>query len=356
VRTIPAALQTALASTPRTICWLGKFQFANGTIVRVSTSMMPIVFDDGTGDQTFSVDKGFKGGTIMSRFDGTVPDSEILAPTTISDSYDEEDVFVGTFEGMLITLWIVDYSIPDEGGVQIGPYEVAEIKYDDRGKIAAFEVRGILQKAKTIEVEELSVTCRSNLGDTRPGYCNLPLYPDDVARSTAYAVGDFVRFATAGNYGNRMFEVTTAGTTAGSAPVYDYTVANTTTDGTVVFTAREAWVRSGTVSTVTDDADFKASITEPRSVDNWFANGGILKWVTGNNAGAFNQVRAYTHSTVRIRVWDSPYFAVQVGDTFEIMPGCDKTFAMCLARFANTINFRGENLLPGRDFINGAGM
>ncbi|RUW53002.1 hypothetical protein EOA32_11000, partial [Mesorhizobium sp. M1A.F.Ca.ET.072.01.1.1] len=32
-----------------------------------------------------------------------------------------------------------------------------------------------------------------------------------------------------------------------------------------------------------------------------------------------------------------------------------KTFAMCLSRFSNTINFRGENLLPGRDFIGGAG-
>ena len=45
-----------------------------------------------------------------------------------------------------------------------------------------------------------------------------------------------------------------------------------------------------------------------------------------------------------------------MGDTFEIMPGCDKTFAMCKARFANTINFRGENLLPGSDFLNGAGL
>jgi hypothetical protein len=40
--------------------------------------------------------------------------------------------------------------------MQLGPYTVSEINYDDRGKIAVFEVRGILQRAKEITVEELS--------------------------------------------------------------------------------------------------------------------------------------------------------------------------------------------------------
>lgn len=238
--------------------------------------------------------------------------------------------------------------------MQFGPYEVSEITYDDRGKIATFEVRGILQRAKGITVEELSVSCRSDLGDQRPGFCNLPLYPDDVQRSTAYAVGDYVRVSDGGDYHNRMFQCTTAGTTAGSAPSYNYTVAATTTDGTAVFTAAEAWVRSGTVATRTDDGDFTATLTESRAVDDWFASG-ALKWTSGLNAGTYNQVRAYTSSTKRIRLWGSARWTVQVGDTFEITPGCDKTADMCKNRFSNKINFRGEDLLPGRDFLAGAG-
>jgi hypothetical protein len=354
MRSIPAAVQTALATTPHTLCWLGKFEFANGTIVRVSTSMMPIVFNDGGGDQTFAVDKGFKGAPIMARSDGSVPDTEVLAPTTISDTYDQEDVFAGIFEGMEITLWIVDYSIPEEGGINMGTYTVSEIDYDDRGKIARFEVRGITQRATQIEIEELSVTCRSNLGDPNPGMCNLPLYPDDVARSTAYAVGDYVRVPDSGDYHNRMFECTTAGTTSGSPVSYDYTVANTTTDGTAVFTAREAWVKAGEVVATSDDTDFTATITESRAVDDWFANGGFVHWVTGDNAGLTNTVRKFTASGTRIQLWDSPYYAVVAGDEFEIMPGCNKTLEMCRDRFANSINFRGEKDLPGVDFLKGA--
>jgi hypothetical protein len=82
---------------------------------------------------------------------------------------------------------------------------------------------------------------------------------------TAYALGDYVRVPDAGNYHNRMFLCTTAGTTAGSAPSYNYTVAATTTDGTAVFTAAEAWVRSGVVATRTDDGDFTATLTESRA-------------------------------------------------------------------------------------------
>jgi hypothetical protein len=359
VRSTTAGLKTAMSATPRTLGWLGKFVFADGTTVRVSGTGQNIEFDDGSGDspgsQTWTRDKSFKVSQLRDRGNGDVPDGEIVAPAAISDSYDSEDVFVGEFEGMQITLYMIDYTDPSDGSMQRGPYTVSEIDYDDRGKIASFEVRGILQRAKQVTVEELSVSCRSDLGDMRPGYCNLPLYPDDVARGTAYAAAVYVRVPNAGNYGNRMFECTTAGTTDASPVSYDYTVGNPTTDGTAVFTAREAWVRSATIATRTADDDFTLTITESRSVDNWFANSGIVKWITGNNAGFYSTVRAYTHSTKRIRLWAAPPFTVAVADTLEIMPGCDRTFALCLSRFANTINFRGEHLLPGTDVVNGAG-
>lgn len=358
MRSGSAGLDTALSSNPKTLCWLGRFVLVDGTIIRVSSIPQSITIDVGHGSETYVKDISFKGATLKFRGNGEVPDSEVTAPIALSGAYDAQDVFVGVFEGMTITLYVINYSNAANGGVQFGPYTAGEVNYDDRGKIASFEVRGILDQAKQIKVEELSVGCRSDVGDMRPGYCNLPLYPDDVERSTAYAVGDYVRHPTTGDYGNRMFRCTTAGTTDSSAPSYNYTVAATTTDGTAVFTAEEAWVRSGTVAGVTGSTNdnFANTITESRSVDGWFANGGILKWITGNNAGQKPlTIREYTHSGKRVRLWIPPPYAIQVGDTFEIMPGCDQSFPMCLSRFANTINFRGENLLPGTDFVNGAG-
>lgn len=339
-----------MARTPHTLGWLGQFVFADGTTVRVSATGASASFNS----QTWTADKSFRGSTLKFMGDGSVPDGEVTAPTAISDAYDSEDVYAGKFEGMEITLFLVSFDSPSDGGMQLGPYTVSEINYDDRGKIATFEVRGLLQKAKEIGVEELSVSCRSDLGDQRPGFCKLPLYPDDVERSTAYAVGDYVRVPDSGDYHNRMFRCSTAGTTAGSAPSYNYTVAATTTDGTAVFTAEEAWVRSGVVATKTSDGNFTATLTESRAVDGWFTNG-VVKWTSGLNVGTYNQVRAYTSSTKRIELWGSAAWTVAVSDAFEITPGCDKTFAMCLSRFSNTINFRGENLLPGRDFVGGAG-
>ncbi|RWO20653.1 DUF2163 domain-containing protein [Mesorhizobium sp.] len=351
MRTVSAGLKAAMSTTPHTLGWLGKFVFADGTTIRVSATGGSVAFDS----QTWPADRSFKGSTLKSSGDASVPDGEVTAPAAISSAYDSEDVYAGTFEGMEITLYVVNFNAPSDGAMQLGPYTVSEINYDDRGKIATFEIRGILQRAKQITVEELSVACRSNLGDSRPGFCRLPLYPTNVARNEDYAVGDYMRVSDAGNYHNRMFRCTTAGTTAGSAPAYNYTVAATTTDGTAVFTAEEAWVRSGVVATRTDDSDFTATLTESRAVDGWFTNGGV-KWTTGANAGLCNQVRAWTQSTSRVRIWGAARWPVAVADTFEIVPGCDKTFSMCKTRFSNSINFRAENLLPGLAFLIGGGQ
>jgi hypothetical protein len=355
VRAESAGLTAALATSPTTLCWLGRFVLDDGTIIRVTTLPADFTVDVGHGSETYVKDVSFKGASLTFRGDGAVPDGEVIAPIAFTGAYDEEDVFVGVFDGMLVTLYIVNYADATDGGMQFGPYTNGRIKYDERGQIAAFELRGKLDRAKFIKVEELSVSCRSDIGDMRPGFCNLPLYPDDVVRATAYVAGDYVRVSNAGNYGNRMFLCTTAGTTDASPVSYDYTVGNPTTDGTAVFTAAEAWVRSAVVASVTSTSKFRLTITESRSVDDWFANGGLLKFTSGDNNGIVCTVRKYTHSTKEVELWIAPPYTVAIADTLEIMPGCDKTFPMCLSRFANTINFRGEHLLPGTDFVNGAG-
>jgi len=41
--------------------------------------------------------------------------------------------------------------------------------------------------------------------------------------------------------------------------------------------------------------------------------------------------------------------SIQVGDTFDIIAGCDKTRETCHSKFNNIINFRGEPDVPGTD-------
>ncbi len=54
---------------------------------------------------------------------------------------------------------------------------------------------------------------------------------------------------------------------------------------------------------------------------------------------------------------DRPLLAgTATGARAELREGCDHTFATCVGRFANSINFRGEPFLPGNDLLSRYGQ
>ncbi|WP_458756626.1 DUF2163 domain-containing protein [Afipia sp. TerB] len=84
-----------------------------------------------------------------------------------------------------------------------------------------------------------------------------------------------------------------------------------------------------------------------------FFTAGRLTWATGANAGLSVEIKEHrvTEDIVRLSLWQGVPEPVVSGDTFAITAGCDKTFATCRDRFANTANFRGFPHIPGNDFI-----
>lgn len=85
--------------------------------------------------------------------------------------------------------------------------------------------------------------------------------------------------------------------------------------------------------------------------DGWFSSG-VLTWTAGANAGAaFRVIRHAGGASSDIELAVGPRFAIQPGDGFSITAGCDKSFAMCGARFANRDNFRGFPHLLGDDAV-----
>ena len=108
------------------------------------------------------------------------------------------------------------------------------------------------------------------------------------------------------------------------------------------------WTRTGTVTGVTDRAVFTATIDGAATTDGWF-NGGLLTWVTGANAGRGIEVKSWTAGTGRIELFIAMGYAIVIGDTFGVYPGCDKRLETCIGRFNNVINFRGEPYVPGID-------
>lgn len=72
---------------------------------------------------------------------------------------------------------------------------------------------------------------------------------------------------------------------------------------------------------------------------------GTVTWLTGNNKGLSNFVKLQNSST-QLALDIPTFLPVQTGDTFSIIPGCDKTFATCLNTYNNLINFGGMRFLP----------
>ena len=66
-----------------------------------------------------------------------------------------------------------------------------------------------------------------------------------IARSTAYSVNDTVSFVAADGE-NHLYECTTAGTTAATAPAYPGAPGEVITDGTAVFTEQSTNIQAGT--------------------------------------------------------------------------------------------------------------
>ena len=86
--------------------------------------------------------------------------------------------------------------------------------------------------------------------------------------------------------------------------------------------------------------------------DGWFARGKLV-WTSGANAGVAIEVKDHRreNDATTLSLWQTPSQQIVIGDDFVVTAGCDKRFATCREKFANTTNFRGFPHLPGNDFL-----
>lgn len=71
---------------------------------------------------------------------------------------------------------------------------------------------------------------------------------------------------------------------------------------------------------------------------------GKVTFTSGANAGLSRTIKQFKDGNLILAY---PLDAVpEVGDTLDVMPGCDKTRAMCQAKFDNLVHFRGFPYVP----------
>jgi uncharacterized phage protein (TIGR02218 family) len=117
--------------------------------------------------------------------------------------------------------------------------------------------------------------------------------------------------------------------------LYDYTCALNRADFEVNGT-----VTSGSTTTVINN-DLATSAT--------YYDLGVLLFTSGNNNGNRRFIKKYAPGTIQITP-PLPY-APEAGDTFQIVPGCDKTQETCLNKFNNLVNFKGMPYVPTTESI-----
>ena len=76
---------------------------------------------------------------------------------------------------------------------------------------------------------------------------------------------------------------------------------------------------------------------------------GSLRFLEGTHCGISCTIIEGQGNVVRLA--DQLSRPVAIGTKILLTEGCNKTFATCRDRFANSINFRGEPYLPGNDLL-----
>ena len=70
---------------------------------------------------------------------------------------------------------------------------------------------------------------------------------------------------------------------------------------------------------------------------------------SGANTGISVEVSSWNNATNVMRLALPMARAIQVGDTYNAVAGCDGRLATCRDKFDNVVNFRGEPYQPGLD-------
>lgn len=101
------------------------------------------------------------------------------------------------------------------------------------------------------------------------------------------------------------------------------------------------WTRTGTVTSVTSRRKFTATIVSPGTLG--FTHGRVT-WTSGANSGAQGWIRQWTSGSGLLEMVTDFPFDIELGDSFDVLAGCQKTRAACVA-------FNNVDRYGGFDFV-----
>jgi hypothetical protein len=119
------------------------------------------------------------------------------------------------------------------------------------------------------------------------------------------------------------------------------TCGNTLYDSVCGLTRSSYAVTSSVTSTSTATIIYASGLTQTAG----YFNQGVIQFTSGLNSGLKRTVKTHASGGVLTMILYFPS-APAIGDTFTIVPGCDKTMATCKNTFNNLANYRGMPYVP----------
>lgn len=116
---------------------------------------------------------------------------------------------------------------------------------------------------------------------------------------------------------------------------------------------KDDFLCTATVASVIDETHFTVTLNTTLGspdLDNWFQYG-TLEFTAGDNEGLAAEIKSWLAGSFEVEVYLNAGYPMQVGDTLNMWPGCDKSKDMCHDRYGNVVNMRAEPFLPGNDQI-----
>ena len=294
MRTLPVALQTHLQGdvTTLAVCW--RITRRDGVLI-LGTEHDQDLTISGAGSPTVALagtylaHAGITGSDVRSTSDMSVDNMEVTGAINQGDlsliDLSAADIEAGLFDDASVVLFMVNWQAPDDGQIVPLTGNIGEIRRTAEGQYRT-ELRGLAQRLTQNIVRTYGSSCDAELGDTRCGI--------DI----------------------------------------------------------DALTITGTVTSVGSNRQFAASLaygSPAVGAEAGYFNGGLVTWTSGQNDTFSMEVKQDAlGSPGDILLYLPMPYDIEVGDTFTLRPGCDKSAAMCKGRFANLVNFRGHGAwVPG---------
>src|SRR5918996_1475414 len=160
------------------------------------------------GGEVYRADAGFARTAIRSDA-GFAVDNLDLVGVFAEGGIVEDEVRAGLFDGAGIAISFVNWEDPDgHGEIRLRRGTLGETRLTPQGYFHA-ELRGLSQPLAQSTLKMYTPVCRADLGDAA---CTFPIWPNEVARSSAYAAGQFGRASNpaggtnASDFDDRIYE------------------------------------------------------------------------------------------------------------------------------------------------------